>query len=95
MGGSRWAGRLGHQAPKALTLPLYGPFARRPLACSIAVELEGQIYVGTFTIDGATLTVVYEAQARSAHFSGPAANPDILARQILGELVDETRRVES
>ena len=91
---SRWTGRLGHQAPKALTLPLFGLFSSRPLACSIAVELDGQIYVGTFTVDGTRLTVSYQAEARSVDLGDSAANPDILARRILGELVGETRRVE-
>ena len=68
-----------------------GPSLSRSLTCSIAVELDGQIYVGSFTVDGSTMNVAYETRARSAHFSGPAANPDILARQILGELVDESR----
>ena len=71
-----------------------GPSSSRPLTCSIAVKLDGQIYVGTFTVDGTTLTVSYEVRARSVDLGDSAANPDILARRILGELVDETRRVE-
>ena len=71
-----------------------GPSSSCPLACLITVELDEQIYVGTFTVDGTRLTVSYQAQARSVDLGDSAANPDILARRILGELVDETRRVE-
>ena len=95
MVGSRWVGRLCGQAPKALTLPLFGPFVSRPLACSIAVELDGQIYVGSFTVGGTRLTVSHKAQTRSVDLGNSAANPVILARHILGELVDEARRMES
>ena len=72
-----------------------GPSVSRPLMCSIAVELDGQIYVGTFTVDGTSLTVLYGARARSIDLGNFSANLDILARHVLGELVEETRRVGS
>ena len=71
-----------------------GPSLSRPLTCSIAVELDGQIYVGTFTVDGTRPTVSYKAQARSVDLGEPGANLDILARHILGKLVDEARCLE-
>ena len=71
------------------------PASTRLHACAIAVELDGQTYIGSFTVDGTTMLVSYASRARSVHCHASVANGDILARCILGELVDETRHAQS
>ena len=68
------------------------PSSSRAPACSIAVELSGRAYVGSFTIDGSIMNVSYETLARSVRFTDSSTDPDFLARHILGELVEETHR---
>jgi hypothetical protein len=59
--------------------------AMENIPCDIAVEVEGEPYVGRFVVRGKTVVVTSKFGTRSAELGD--AFPDTLARHLLRELI--------
>ena len=59
------------------------------LPCAISVDVDGQAFVGSFTVGRLTIKVAYGARTGSAQLRTPRSEPDGVARAVLGQLVIE------
>jgi hypothetical protein len=58
---------------------------------TVEVETLGEKHVGRFRLEGDTITTYYRGGARAAPLGG--SSPDVIAKSLLLELVEEWRRI--
>jgi len=61
-----------------------------PQSRTVRIEHLGKTHTGSYKIEQSMITVRYGGRQKTAHLGGSAANPDSLARTVLGELVTES-----